>query len=334
MTSNLPPDYSADLLAAPTPPTKPWLIAPTGRLKFISLFTLLTFLGGLVAARVALRLLPELDPSGSVGLAQAGNGLALVLTGVAIGAAQGFMLRRSVSSWQWIVATSLGWLVSSVVALSWLASSGGLLSNLAFIWLGFAQWLVLRQVAKPVWFWILLPCVASLMSYLLSPLFDAVTGATGDLITFLLLTINQFAVLGLVEGIGLCTLRQKSQRSPRQKVAAHDPPASVAPQIRDPQQLETLSQQLLAQLQPAWSAATAGEEDLIYLVDISATGAIATYQPINQAAYDSVEQTPLPTLLAQANPDAASGLSTPLARFQVIFGTEGELTIRPWGASD
>ena len=328
MTSNLPPDYSADPLAAQIPQKKPWLIAPAGRLQFILLFTLLTFLGGVVAARVTLRLLPGLDTSGSAGLVQV-NWLGLILTGIAIGFAQGFLLRRDLPSWQWVVATSLGWLVSSALALSWLASSGGFFSSLAFVWLGFAQWWVLRQVAKPAWFWILLPCIASLVSFLLSPLFDAATGAVGELGTFLLLTINQFAVLGVVEGIGLCTLHQKGSNS-RRRGSATDAPLSTAPEITNLEQLRSLAQQLHSQLAQASTPEIAKDQDLIYLVDVTTEGAIADYQPVNQAAFDYVDQTPLPKLLEAADSAQIRASSTPvsLARLQVIFQAAGSLAIR------
>lgn len=328
MTSNLPPDYLADPPATLNPPPQPWLIAPAGRLQFILLFTLLTFLGGVVAARVTLRLLPGLEASGSAGLVQV-NWLGLILTGIAIGFAQGFLLRRYLSSWHWVVATSLGWLVSSALALSLLTSSGGILSSLAFVWLGFAQWWVLRQVAKPTWFWILLPCIASLASFLLSPLFNTLAGIVGELGTFLLFAVNQFAVWGVVEGIGLCTLRQKGSNS-RRRGSATDSPLSGFPEITDLEQLRSLAQQLHSQLAQASTPEIADNQDLIYLVDVTAEGAIADYQPVNQAAFDCVAQTPLPKLLEAADSAQSRASSAPvsLARLQVIFQAAGSLAIR------
>ena len=319
MSSDLRPDSLASL----TTPAKPWLIAPAERWQFILWFTLLTFLGGVVAARVTLRLLPGLDLSGATGLVQ------VALTGIAIGVAQGFMLRRYVPSGQWMVATGLGWLVSGAVALSLLESSGEFFGNLAFVCLGFAQWLVLRQVAKPAWFWILLPCVASLGSFVLSPLFNALAGVVGELGAFLLLAINQFAVLGVVEGIGLCTLRQKGSNS-RRRGSASDVSSSTAPEITDLEQLRSLSQQLHAQLAQAGMPEIGGEQDLIYLVDVTEKGAIADYQPVNQAAFDYAEQTPLPQLLETADSAQAETNSRPtsLARLQVILQADGSLVVR------
>ncbi|HEY9805220.1 MAG TPA: hypothetical protein V6D04_01520 [Candidatus Obscuribacterales bacterium] len=322
-------DLRPDPLASLTTPPQPWLIVPAARPQFILGFTLLTFLGGLVAARITLKLLPELGTSGSGGLAQVENWVGLILTGAAIGLAQGFMLRRYVSSWQWIVATSVGWLVSGAVALSLLESLGEFVSILAFVWLGFAQWLVLRQVAKPAWFWILLPSVASLGSFVLSPLFNALAGTVGELGTFLLLAINQFAVLGAVEGIGLCTLRQKGTSS-RRRGSNADSLLPGVPEITDLEQLRSLAQQLQIQLTQAGLPEIAGEQDLIYLVDVTAEGAIADYQPVNQAAFDCAAQTPLPQLLETADSAQirASSASVALARLQVIFQAPGSLAIR------
>lgn len=317
MTSDLRPDPLAPL----TTPPKPWLIAPAERWQFILLFALLTLLGGVVAARLTLRLLPGSDPSGVAGLVQ------VALTGIAIGVAQGLMLRRYVSSGQWIVATSLGWLVSGAVALSLVESAGTFFSNLAFVALGFAQWLVLRQVAKPSWLWILLPCVASLVSFALSPLFNAVIGIVGELGAFLLLAINQFAVLGAVEGTGLCTLRQKDSNS-RRRGSATDAPSSTAPEITNLEQLRSLAQQLHSQLAQASISEIAEDQDLIYLVDVTAEGAIADYQPVNQAAFDYVDQTSLTKSAAAHSTQDRSYTPTPIARLQVIFQADGSLIVR------
>jgi hypothetical protein len=205
---------------------------------------------------------------------------------------------------------------------------GEFFSNLAFIWLGFAQWLVLRQFAKPAGFWILLPCVASFGSFLLAPLFNALANTVGQLGALLLLSVNQFAILGVVEAIALCTLRQKGRNSHR-RGAATDLGLATSPEITNLEQLRSLAQQIHSQLVQAGTPEIADDQDLIYLVDVTAEGAIADYQPVNQAAFDYIDKTPLPTLLVVAeSPQAEASQPRSLGRLQVIFQTAGRLVIR------
>ncbi len=325
----MPSDLSPDPLAFIASPPKPFLIEPPQRLRFALLFALLTLLSGLVAVALswwlALGLYGRL-PEAIVGIGR--QWLEWILVGGAVGIGQWLILRRYIPSQFWIGATALGWIVANAVAASSLDNSGGFLSNLAFVWLGFAQWLVLRQFAKPAWFWILLPCVASLGSFVVSLLFQTLARTAGGLgLGSLLLPIaSQFTVLGAVQAIALCTLRQRGRSNSRR---SSTDASSITPEITNLEQLRSLAQQLQTQLNQTTIAEIEGDPDLIYLVDVTEDGAIAMYQPVNQAAFDYINQTPLPTLLSVAeSPQTEASQQESLARLQVIFQAGGTLAIR------
>jgi len=324
----MPSDRSPDPLAFIASPLKPFLIEPPQRLRFALLFTFLTLLSGRVAVALSWWLTLGLYgrlPEAIVGIGR--QWLEWILVGGAVGIGQWLLLRRYIPSQFWIEATTLGWIVANAVATSSLDNSGAFLSHLAFVWLGFAQWLVLRQFAKPAWFWILLPCVASLGSFVVSLLFQALADTTGGLGSLLLPIASQFAVLGAVQAIALCTLRQRGRINSRR--GSKPDASSITPEITNLKQLRSLAQQLQAQLNQTTIAEIEGDPDLIYLVDVTEDGAIAMYQPVNQAAFDYINQTPLPTLLSVAkSPQLEASQQIPLARLQVIFQAGGTLAIR------
>ncbi|MBW4489593.1 MAG: hypothetical protein KME12_17560 [Trichocoleus desertorum ATA4-8-CV12] len=324
----MPSDLSPDPLAFIASPPKPFLIEPPQRLRFALLFTFLTLLSGLMAVALswglALGLYGRL-PEAIVGIGR--QWLEWILVGGAVGSGQWLILRRYIPSQFWIGATALGWIVANAVAASSLDNSGEFLSHLAFVWLGFAQWLVLRQFAKPAWFWILLPCVASFGSFVVSLLLQAAASTAGELGALLLPIASQFTVLGAVQAIALCTLRQQGRSHSRR--GSKPDSSSITPEITNLEQLRSLAQQLQAQLNQTTIAKIAADPDLIYLVDVTEDGAIAMYQPVNQAAFDYADQTPLPTLLAVSeSPQTEASQQKSLARLQVIFQAGGTLAIR------
>nr|WP_290221821.1 hypothetical protein [Trichocoleus desertorum] len=320
----MPSDLSPDPLAFIASPPKPFLIEPPQRLRFALLFALLTLLSGLAAVALSWGIPLVLYGNWVVGIGR--QWLEWILVGGAVGMGQWLILRRYIPSQLWIGATALGWIVANAVAASFLDNSDAFLSNLAFVWLGFAQWLVLRQFAKPAWFWILLPCVASLGSFVVSLLFQTLASTTGGLGSLLLPIASQFTVLGAVQAIALCTLRQRG-RSNSQR--GSKPDSSITPEITNLEQLRSLAQQLQAQLHQTTVGEIAEDQDLIYLVDVTEDGAIAMYQPVNQAAFDYVDRTPLPNLWSVAkSPQTEASQQKSLARLQVIFQAGGTLVIR------
>jgi cytoskeletal protein RodZ len=103
----------------------------------------------------------------------------------------------------------------------------------------------------------------------------------------------------------------------------------TAPEITDPAQVQTLQQQLSTQLDQAWTNRPSVTQDLEYRVGVAKDGAIVGYKPINPAAENSTQQTPLLNLLYI--PAAGSQPSSePIAQYKVVFTAKGVLDISPW----
>jgi hypothetical protein len=98
-------------------------------------------------------------------------------------------------------------------------------------------------------------------------------------------------------------------------------------EITDSAALEALQPKLYEQLDKAWQANPAFNEDLRYRVQVSPEGAIVSYTPENNAARDYVNEIPLPKLSQgqSGNPTAAG-----TASFKVVFRPSGKLEINPW----
>ena len=109
--------------------------------------------------------------------------------------------------------------------------------------------------------------------------------------------------------------------------ASPAPTTDSKQEITDSGTLETLQPKLYAQIDKAWQANPAFNEDLRYRVQVSREGTIVSYTPENKAARDYENEIPLPKLSQSksGNPTAEG-----TASFKVVFQPSGKLEINPW----
>lgn len=102
-----------------------------------------------------------------------------------------------------------------------------------------------------------------------------------------------------------------------------------SPEITDPTQVGFLQRRLYSKINQAWVDRRQEGDNLVYQVGVGADGAIVGYQPINAAAKDSVQSTPLANLAyTPTSGDAAN--KEPIAQFKVVFTSRGILQVSPW----
>ncbi len=101
---------------------------------------------------------------------------------------------------------------------------------------------------------------------------------------------------------------------------------TTSSEITDPAEIEKLQNVLSATIDEAWKIEISA--DLIYRVTVAADGSIIGYKPINPAAADEVDKTPLPDLLNQQVVSGDNNQST--AEFRVLFTRQGLLEVKPW----
>jgi hypothetical protein len=216
---------------APTqddPKARKLLIPRSLRRKFFLQFTFMTLLGWVVG--------------GIASRAIADNFLLTYLGGIVFavifGADQALVLRRYVSPWLWMLATSFGWLVSDGVKEAWInyiqtiATSLNrslsfeeifilsLLSTLAYIlsgiWLGLFQWVVLRRYVAGAWWWNFLPSISffciSILVGLLSFGQNFIPEVNRTQILYWSGQGLTALILGVVPAIGLCILKMHPRR--------------------------------------------------------------------------------------------------------------------------
>lgn len=112
-------------------------------------------------------------------------------------------------------------------------------------------------------------------------------------------------------------------------------PATKGAEITDSQVLESLNEELYDKIWTNWKTKPTFEKSLEFRVGINQDGEIAQYEPLNQPAFDFVDQTPLPQL-RQAPPTPVAGQATPtsspepLALYKVVFRPSGALEVSPW----
>ena len=104
-------------------------------------------------------------------------------------------------------------------------------------------------------------------------------------------------------------------------------PTSTTPEITAPEKLADLNQRLVQTLRDSWKTTPTYPADLNYRVSLTEQGKIVDFEPLNQPAFDYVEQTPLRGLKASTNPTEV--LNQPTGKFQVVFKANGVLEVSP-----
>ncbi len=347
---------------SPTMPSIPQahsqhLIPPFERIQFTGLFVLATgvgwFLIGLILRSVQD---PTLVNYPALGNYLEGKGLlsALVtgfVSGMVVSATQWLVLRRYLPDWLWILAGATGYVLLTTTLEAWwgwigqamilpeviaLAEKASpqtivvlaglirtLLAAVCSIWLGVAQWLLLRQYTRSSRWWIWVPSIAVIVS----ALFIAFGAGLVLLKVNFPLDVNVLGagILGTTQAIALCALHRRSN-------SARSLPTTftTAPEIVNYNQVNRLGKRLHQHLNDAWTSEHLNQDALNYSVAVTEIGAIATYKAINQAAIDQVQQTPLPKLVIPEVLNPESGIAPPLAQFDVTFLPSGKLQVRPW----
>ncbi|HLP89626.1 MAG TPA: hypothetical protein VK184_13670 [Nostocaceae cyanobacterium] len=220
-----------------------FLIPPSQRRSLIRQFTLFTLCGWVIGGMVSfwlektiIQILPSnflLDLSTTNLLAAPINNIVFAVIFAAFPA---FVLRRYLSGWLWMLATSIGWLLANSVSAAWInsilaiatsANSSlssrailfwGFISTLAYVisavWLGICQWLVLRLYTKNSGMWIFLPsftftCI-SILIFLLSRLSPLIPNINQEIILYWCQQFFTALILGIIPALGLCNLKRNA----------------------------------------------------------------------------------------------------------------------------
>lgn len=232
------PDHVASANNEPNPGK--FLIPRSQRQRFFIQFTLMTLIGWVVGGVASIALEKIILQSLSPGVAIQPQtwsilvrSLSNVVFAVIFAADQSLILYRYLSGWQWIFATSVGWLIANGVSTAWInyistiVSSSpeetlilGFLSAIAYIisgiWLGICQWLVLRRYTAGVWWWSFLPSISflliTILVWLLFVVQNLIPEANRNLILYWSGQGFTAMILGIIPAIGLCTLKINSHR--------------------------------------------------------------------------------------------------------------------------
>lgn len=222
------------------PRTRKFLIPRRKRRIFFSRFTLMTLLGWIVGgiASLALKrlfvdLLPAVVNFPNPVLSIWGEYISNLLFALIFGADQALVVRQYISGKQWMIITTLGWLVASNFSAIWiqyiyfqavsldrvLSSQEtlvfGFLSTLAYVlsglWLGFFQWLILRKYAVAAWKWVFVPAISfffisiSMLLYAQAKLL--IPQLNQSIVSYFSEQILTALMLGIIPGIILCTFK-------------------------------------------------------------------------------------------------------------------------------
>lgn len=329
-----------------------FLIPPYDRLKFALQFVFATGIGWLLVSVLLSPLQNSILPDSWRPEGMLGTFVSGLAFGLIVGATQWVALRRYVPDPLWILASTVGYVILLTTFQGWfnliaqgvsngsIPSGLGTVSNplvttflfgvigailgaLCAIWLGLAQWLVLRQYAEPSWGWVFVPSIAILLSFIL--LASQWLLSTIKVVLPLNISVLGAGVLGMTQAIALSMLLRRHREmffSPNSLLA-------IAPQIMDYGQVQLLGERLERQLNHAWNQEIAGDHPLSYLVGVSQTGAIVAFEPMNQFTAENANLTPLPDLVSPASGLGSESLP-PLAKFQVIFLPSGSLELISW----
>lgn len=104
---------------------------------------------------------------------------------------------------------------------------------------------------------------------------------------------------------------------------------TAAPEITDPTQLYFLQRKLQNNIYQKWTTRRQFRQELVYRVGVGKDGAVVGYKPVNSAAGDRLEETPLPELL-YIPATGSDRTKEPLAQFRVVFTRRGVPQVSPW----
>ncbi|WP_375511137.1 hypothetical protein [uncultured Nostoc sp.] len=221
-----------------------FLIPRSQRQRFFIQFTLMTLIGWVVGgiAGIALeKIILQTSPSIAIQPQTWGilvRSLSNVVFAVIFAADQALVLYRYLPGWQWLFATSVGWLIANGVSTAWINYISSIatslnetlsleqtfifefLSAIAYIisgiWLGICQWLVLRRYTADIWWWNFLPSISFfLITILVWLLFIMQNLIPETYRTPILYWSGQgltAVILGAIPAIGLCTLKRNLHR--------------------------------------------------------------------------------------------------------------------------
>jgi hypothetical protein len=228
------PDRVASANNEPNPGK--FLIPRSQRQRFFIHFTLMTLIGWVVGgiASIALEkiILQSLSPSVAIQPQTWSilvRSLSNVVFAVIFAADQSLVIYRYLPGFQWLFATTVGWLIANGVSTAWINYIStialsfpegtlilGFLSAIAYvisgIWLGICQWLVLRRHAAGIWWWNFLPSISFFLITILVWLLFIVQNLISETYrTPILYWSGQgltATILGAIPAIGLCTLKR------------------------------------------------------------------------------------------------------------------------------
>ncbi|MDZ7951470.1 hypothetical protein [Nostoc sp. DedQUE09] len=228
------PDHLASANNEPNPGK--YLIPRSQRQRFFIQFTVMTLIGWVVGGVASIALEKIILQSLSPNIANQPQtwsilvrSLSNVVFAVIFAADQALVLYRYLPGWQWLFATSVGWLIANGVSTAWInyistiASSAsedtlifGFLSAIAYIisgiWLGICQWLVLRRYTAGIWWWNFVPSISffwiTILVWLLFIMQNLIPETYRTPILYWSGQGLTAAILGAIPAIGLCTLKR------------------------------------------------------------------------------------------------------------------------------
>ncbi|MEA5572791.1 hypothetical protein [Calothrix sp. UHCC 0171] len=232
--------------AIDTSPNSDFIIPRSQRRQFFLTFTFMTLVGWVVGGIVSIavekgiteQLMPKLTPGVQEIWYDWGTYASLSIFALIFAGDQAIVMRRYISGWWWLFATSFGWLVSTKVSDTWISYIWtfaeslnrelslqetiilGVASTSAYIfsgiWIGFCQWLILRRYTKKSWWWTFLNSCAflliSFLLWLLSLTQTSIPEVYRDQVSYLSEQGTTALILGIIPAIALCRLHSRGKR--------------------------------------------------------------------------------------------------------------------------